>query len=335
MNPSIFAMKNKALLISSLFLCSPLHAGTYGPLTYGEDSTSITILECLFNTSGELAIPASINGKPVTTIKIGAFQGQALLTGVSIPDSVSSIEANAFKGCLLLSKVSLSENVTSIRYGTFDSCSSLTSISLPKNLTSIEPTAFYGSGLARIIIPSQVSYLGDNVFNTCGNLSAIYFQGNAPSTIGAYPFAQTPSTIYFYSGSSGFTTPTWQSRPSVSMGIKSETKDWLISNGLQYDTNMNTMILGSSRSLLYVYAFGLSLSSSESGIMQSFNTEGHLTIQYFSGRSDVTYTPQTCSNLIDWTPQGVNVSTPDSNAYVTASTPSAPSPRFLRVMISQ
>jgi len=335
MNPSDFVMKSKALLVSSLFLCLPLHAGTYGPLTYGEDSTSITILDCLIHTGGQLTIPDSINGKPVTVIKIGAFQGCSKLTGVSIPNSVTSIEANAFRGCSLLSKVSLSENVTSIADGTFFQCFSLTSISLPKYLTSIESTAFYNSGLTSIVIPSHVTSLGNNVFNSCGNLTAIYFQGNAPSTVGAYPFSQTPSTVYFYSGSSGFTTPTWQSRPSTNMGTQSETKNWLISNGLQYDTNMGAVIPGSNRPLLYNYAFGLSLNSSESGIMQSSNTEGDLTIQYFSGRSDVTYMPQTCSDLSDWTTEGVNVSAPDINAYVTASTPSASSTRFLRVVVSQ
>lgn len=51
------------------------------------------------NTSGELVIPETIDGLPVTEIGDWAFYGCRKLKGVTIPASVTRIGDSAFKGC--------------------------------------------------------------------------------------------------------------------------------------------------------------------------------------------------------------------------------------------
>ena len=50
--------------------------------------------------TGDLVIPATINGYPVTSIGYVAFFGCSGLTSVTIPNSVTSIGWCPFEGCI-------------------------------------------------------------------------------------------------------------------------------------------------------------------------------------------------------------------------------------------
>ena len=54
----------------------------------------------------ELEIPAEMNGKPVTSIESGAFEGSSLVS-VTVPESISSIGESAFAGCENLSTLTI------------------------------------------------------------------------------------------------------------------------------------------------------------------------------------------------------------------------------------
>ncbi len=61
-------------------------------------------------------------------------------------------------------------------------------IILPTNITSIGEYAFYGSAnLKSIAIPSSVTSIGDNAFNSCNNLTSITLP-NSVTSIGEYAF---------------------------------------------------------------------------------------------------------------------------------------------------
>jgi hypothetical protein len=92
--------------------------------------------------SGALTIPATIKGKPVTSIGGRAFQYCRNLTSITIPDSVTSIESEAFWGCESLTSITIPDSVTSIGMSAFKSCFRLTSITIPDNVTSIGWHAF-------------------------------------------------------------------------------------------------------------------------------------------------------------------------------------------------
>ena len=101
----------------------------------------VTIIGCDKKASGALTIPATIKGKPVTSIGKEAFLGSNL-TSITIPDSVTSIGEGAFSMCSALTSISIPDSVTSIGGGAFLGCKSLTGIIIPDGVTSIGDGAF-------------------------------------------------------------------------------------------------------------------------------------------------------------------------------------------------
>ena len=80
--------------------------------------------------TGELTIPSSLGGYPVTGIGEHAFYKCKKLTSVTIPNSVTNIERCAFEQCGGLTSVEIPESVATLDYAAFGSCSSLTTVKL-------------------------------------------------------------------------------------------------------------------------------------------------------------------------------------------------------------
>ena len=141
------------------------------------------------NASGDLVIPTTYHGKPVTSISAGAFQNCTELTSVTIPESVMSIAEGAFSGCTALTAITLPDNVTSIADNTFCGCSNLTSVTLANRTTDIGKYAFSGcSALTSITLPDGVISIADSTFRGCSKLTSIVL-GNSVKSIGAYAFS--------------------------------------------------------------------------------------------------------------------------------------------------
>jgi hypothetical protein len=95
----------------------------YFGFKYKEENGEISILS-YSGSSVDLIIPASIKGKPVTSICDNAFE-ESDIRSVSIPDTVRSIGWFAFRNCASLTKVIISKNVSEIGYEAFHGCISL------------------------------------------------------------------------------------------------------------------------------------------------------------------------------------------------------------------
>lgn len=78
------------------------------------------------NLQGNLVIPATYKGKPVT--QVGGFCNCKNLSSVTIPDSVTVIERDAFLYCTALTSVTMSNSITTIGLAAFDGCSSLKNV---------------------------------------------------------------------------------------------------------------------------------------------------------------------------------------------------------------
>ena len=70
----------------------------------------------------DLFIPATYNGRPVTSIAFGAFENCTQLTSVFIPNSVRSIKGDAFKGCKNIRTMVIPHTVLSISATAFTGC---------------------------------------------------------------------------------------------------------------------------------------------------------------------------------------------------------------------
>lgn len=150
------------------------------------------------STSGDIVIPSSLGGYPVTSIGFHAFMNCVGLTSVMIPDTVTSIDSSAFAGCSSLVSVTIPDSVTSIGIGVFSDCNSLygtlpssplvrlvdgwvidceDSISGDIDLSGvrgISPYAFqHCSSLTSVTIPDSVVCIGDGAFIGCDGLTSV------------------------------------------------------------------------------------------------------------------------------------------------------------------
>ena len=89
---------------------------------------TVTITGCNKKASGALTIPATIEGKAVTSIGKSAFSDCYSLTSITIPDGVTSIGKYAFHTCPSLTSITIPDSVTSIGMRSFLSCRKLTTI---------------------------------------------------------------------------------------------------------------------------------------------------------------------------------------------------------------
>ena len=93
-------------------------------------------------TATDLKIPSIIDGYTITSIGNNAFQENATITHVTIPDGVTSIGRYAFYECEALERVVIPDGVKTISYAAFDFCTNLTNVEIPVSVTSIEDYAF-------------------------------------------------------------------------------------------------------------------------------------------------------------------------------------------------
>lgn len=102
---------------SSTFAGLPTAQALYAFTTTGRDIT----LSAWFGAAGQVDIPASLGGLPVTSIGKGVFANCTNLTQVTIPGSVTNIGNNAFSSCSNLNSVFFNGNAPAVDLTAFGS----------------------------------------------------------------------------------------------------------------------------------------------------------------------------------------------------------------------
>lgn len=131
---------------------------------------------------------------PNTVSEIGnsAFASCSALYSVVIGKNVAHIGNSAFSNCSTLQSVIMDQNVIHIGNSAFAGCSMLHSINLPKSLTSIGKSAFQNAGLTEVVIPANVTTIGDYAF--AGKEEANWYSG---TYYHYYRNATTNNTDYY------------------------------------------------------------------------------------------------------------------------------------------
>src|SRR5438874_2137705 len=81
--------------------------------TYTSNNSTITITKYT-GPGGDVIIPSTIDGLPVTRIGDSAFSSSASLTAITIPNSVTSIGVHLFDYCSNLKSAAIGDHVASI-----------------------------------------------------------------------------------------------------------------------------------------------------------------------------------------------------------------------------
>ena len=120
-------------------------------------------------------------------------------------------------------------------------------------------------------------------------------------------------TVYYFNGSSGFTSPTWMGYPTVNMGARSAVPPWLLSNGLPYNADPQSDPNGDGVNLLMAYALNLDPNQNLSGsIPQPVFAANQMRLTFYAGRADVNYTVESSTDLQHWSTDGVTLSDLDA-----------------------
>ncbi len=230
---TLCAMLAVALIVGLSFLIyNAVKYETVDGIKYIKEDDGYHVLRDYSDLSGDVVIPAEIDGVPVTGILQNAFLDSPI-TSITIPDSVTSIGYQAFFNCNSLTTVEFGANsqltsigdwafyscnsLTTVEFGAnsqltnigedaFKDCTNLTTITIPKGVTSIGEDAFYNcSNLTSITIPDSVTDIGESVFSGCSSLQSITlpFVGGSKKTetdIDQYPFGYIFGTISYTGG---------------------------------------------------------------------------------------------------------------------------------------
>ena len=308
-------------------------AASVTDLTYVNHSTYIEITDCLLSATGELVIPSSLEGLPVTTIGLSAFRACAGLTAVTLPDSLTTIGENAFRECSGLTAIDIPDSVTSMGKWAFKDCIGLQDVRLSQSLTSINRAAFGGcTSLQLIVVPASVNSFSANAFKNCSNLADIIFLGGLLS-IGTEAFdGVSPSAVLYYpEGATGLDDPELSALSKVNLGYYTPFKKWLIKRDLAHDLDPEADLSGDGVSLVAAFARNLDPRASNSTSPDFSTAGGQLAIDYYAASPWVRYRALQSTNLKDWTDAGVSITAPNALGRVTASIPMSGGARFIKM----
>lgn len=133
-----------------------LETVTDGYLTYDIVDGKATVVDCDSSASGEVVIPAEINGYPVVAVGQYAFKDCDLVTDVVIGDNVTTLARQSFADCKMLKNVVFSDSLITIGAEAFRNCSSLKEITIPANVENIYGFAFVNTLIEHVYVETDL-----------------------------------------------------------------------------------------------------------------------------------------------------------------------------------
>ena len=148
----------------------------------------------LGSATGEVTVPDTYRGLPVTGIADRAFYNKSAVTGVALGENIVSIGEQAFANCSYLNSVNLPVNLKTIGKMAFQSCRVLTTPAvIPAGVREIGEQAFqYCRKLPSVSFGETLTAIGDNAFDGCESLESVTVP-NSVVSLGDGAFARCTS----------------------------------------------------------------------------------------------------------------------------------------------
>ena len=190
-------------ILSVLFIIFNIEvskAETSGDYSY-EIKTDGTIKIISYNGTAEnFNIPSTINGKKVTELGFGAFEGVKIknltipstitklgnrafansqIETVTIPKNVTSMGTALFSGDTTLKTAIIDANIDTLPNATFSGCYNLTKVTLATNIKKLDLQAFvYCSSLKDLSFLNTVEHIGQSCFLYCSSIDKVVIPSN-------------------------------------------------------------------------------------------------------------------------------------------------------------
>ncbi len=271
-------MNKKTKLLSLIlalvmcFACFGICAFAAGEsyLTFVDMGDSYLVSKCVKSASGEVNIPATYNGKPVTSIASNAFKDAERITKVTIPASVTSVGSSAFENCALLGTVefageectigtaafrycstlkvlTLPSKLEVIPIEAFANCTALGSVDFPQTLTTISKEAFKRcTALQSVTVPASVTSIGQNAFLDCASVKSYKV------TAGNTAYKTVSDCLYDYSGNTLIQYPNGKTATSFTVPAGTKT---VADSAFGSNTKLTKVTLPTGLETITAYAF--------------------------------------------------------------------------------
>ena len=152
---------------------TPSNPPKEGYLSYAIQSGKVTITGCDPYASGEIVIPDTIKGYPVTIIGQEAFANATDITKVTLPKNLKTIGSEAFRYSGV-TQIVIPDSVTSLGFCAFDGCWRLKEVTVGVGITKIASQTFYGcEQLEKVMLHDGITEIGQNAFKECYALTSI------------------------------------------------------------------------------------------------------------------------------------------------------------------
>lgn len=183
----MFRIKKMVSVVLALIMTFSMFAGIgltanasdESRFTYVIDNGEVTITDCVETSQGNIVIPDTIEGYPVTAIGHYAFEGCGNITKITIPECVKTIDSCAFYNAKKLKSINIPSGVTSIANDAFLKCTALETVKVDAN------NQYYSNGEGGIVFSKDMTIL---VLYPAGKKDKSYEVPDSVTAIGAYAF---------------------------------------------------------------------------------------------------------------------------------------------------
>lgn len=166
--------------------------GTGPNFEYNILSEDTVVITKYIGTETLVFVPEKMDGKVVSTIGEGAFQGNDSIEQIVLPKGIEVIESQAFKDCSCLQYVVMGTELKSIGQDAFSYCSSLKELRLPEGMTVIDLCiCAHCPSLEKVVIPQSMEEISPSAFMACDKLYLIYGSNSC-----AENYAQGSGLVY-------------------------------------------------------------------------------------------------------------------------------------------